>query len=177
VETLWSDRGWFLKRTQEEDYDASISQVIELRRALDLIEEEPGFDPTRLAYVGHDFGGMYGVLMGAHDGRPTQYVLMAAAPRWPDWYLYYPRLEGEARDAYIRLMAPLDPIAHVGKLAPAPLYFQFAADDFHVPKERAEEFFAAAGEPKEIGWYEAGHGLDDSARLDRAAWLKGHLGL
>ena len=45
------------------------------------------------------------------------------------------------------------------------------------PKERAEEFFAAATEPKEMKWYEAGHGLNTDATLDRKAWLKENLGL
>ena len=69
VETMWSDRDWFLKRTQADDYASSIEQVIELRQALDLLLEQPGVDARRLAYVGHDFGAMYGVLMGQADRR------------------------------------------------------------------------------------------------------------
>jgi fermentation-respiration switch protein FrsA (DUF1100 family) len=114
---------------------------------------------------------MYGALAGSLDKRPTHYVLMAATPRFPDWYLYGPKLEGEAREAFIRQMAPIDPIAHVGNLSPAPVLFQFAMDDFHVPRERAEEFFNAAREPKEIRWYEAGHGLNESATQERIDWL------
>jgi len=40
-----------------------------------------------------------------------------------------------------------------------------------VPHERAEEFFAAANEPKELRWYEAGHGLNEEATQERIAWL------
>jgi predicted esterase len=57
------------------------------------------------------------------------------------------------------------------------MFFQFANDDFHVPKERAEEFFAAAKDPKEMKWYEAGHGLNEEAMRDRTSWLKEKLGL
>jgi hypothetical protein len=46
-----------------------------------------------------------------------------------------------------------------------------------VPKERAEEFFAAAREPRAMKWYEAGHGLNEEATNDRKAWLKQKLGL
>jgi len=35
---------------------------------------------------------------------------MAATPRFPDWYLYLPRLDGEAREAFIQEMRALDPI-------------------------------------------------------------------
>jgi dienelactone hydrolase len=177
IETLWSDRDFFLKRTQEDDVQNSIEEVVNLRRAMDLLLSQPNVDPKRFAYVGHDFGGMYGVLAGSLDQRPTQYVLMASTPRFPDWYLYLPKLEGEAREAFIRQMSEIDPIVHVPNLAPAEVFFQFATDDFHVPKERAEEFFAAAKDPKEIKWYEAGHGLNEDATHDRKTWLKQKLGL
>lgn len=177
IETLWSDRDFFLKRTQEDDMRNSIEEVANIRRAMDLLLSQSHVDPERFAYVGHDFGGMYGVLAGSLDQRPTHYVIMAATPRFPDWYLYMPRLEGEARQAFIQQMSEMDPITHVPNLAPAALFFQFANDDFHVPKERAEEFFAAARDPKEMQWYEAGHGLNEHATVDRKAWLKQRLGL
>jgi dienelactone hydrolase len=177
IETLWSDRDFFLKRTQEEDAKNSIEEVVNIRRAMDLLLSQPNVDTKRFAYVGHDFGGMYGVLAGSLDQRPTHYVVMAATPRFPDWYLYLPKLEGEAREAFIHQMSEIDPIAHVPNLSPAEVFFQFATDDFHVPKERAEEFFAAAESPKEMKWYEAGHGLNEDATRDRKAWLKQKLGL
>lgn len=177
IETLWSDRDWFLKRTQADDIDSSRRQVIELRQALDLLLAQPGVDPQRVAYVGHDFGAMYGVLLGAADPRPACYVLMAGTPRFPDWFLYAPHLVGDQRAAFIASMAPYDPIAHVARLAPAPLLFQFGSADPHVPSERAQEFFDAAHEPKRLAWYAAGHGLSADARADRLAWLADQLGL
>lgn len=176
IETLWSDRDFFLKRTQDDDYQNSIRQVIELRQAADLLLDQVKADRTRFAYVGHDFGAMYGTVMGAIDPRPSCYVLMAGTPHFPDWYLYYPPLEGNMREAFIQQMAPFDPIANIAQLAPAPLFLQFATNDPHVPVERAEAFFAAAAEPKQIGWYEAGHGLNDVATAERIEWLTQRLG-
>lgn len=172
VETLWSDADFFLKRTQEDDLRNSVEEVLNLRRAMDLLLSQPSIDPGRFAYVGHDFGGMYGVLAGSLDRRPTHYVLMGATPRFPDWYLYLPKLEGEAREAFIRQMAEIDPIAHIPNLSPAPVFFQFGTDDRHVPRDRAEEFYRAAQEPKEMKWYRAGHGLNEGATQERKAWLK-----
>ena len=177
IETLWSDRDFFLKRTQDDDMQNSLEEVINIRRAIDLVLSQSHVDAKRFAYVGHDFGGMYGVLAGSLDGRPSHYVIMASTPRFSDWYLYLPKLEGEARQTFIRQMAEIDPIAHVPNLAPATVLFQFATDDFHVPKERAQEFFEAAKEPREMRWYEAGHGLNEAATKDRTAWLKQALGL
>ena len=177
IETMWSDRDWFLKRTQPDDRENTIRQVVELRQALDLLLSQPGVPAERIAYVGHDFGAMYGVLMGAIDHRPACYVLMAGTPRFPDWYLYLPKLEGAERETYIAGMAPFDPIAHVADLAPVPLLFQFGRHDPHVPAERAQAFFDAAAEPKQVAWYDAGHGLNEAATQDRNAWLARQLGL
>lgn len=177
VETMWSDLDWFIKRRQEDDWDLSIRQTVELRQAMDLLLAQPGVDSRRCAYVGHDFGAMYGILMGSVDPRPCSYVLMAPTARFSDWYLYYPRLEGEARRAFIEQMDPIDPVRRVADLAPAPLLFQFGTQDPHVPVERANELFEAAGEPKQVCWYESGHGLNPQAEADRTAWLAEKLGL
>ena len=176
VETMWSDPDYFSKRTQAEDLRLSIEEVVNLRRFMDFLAAQPGADPSRFALVGHDFGGMYAVLAGSLDHRPTHYVIMAATPRFPDWFLYAPPLEGEGREAFIREFAPLDPIARVAGLAPAPLLFQFGTEDPHVPRARAEAFFEAASAPKERRYYEAGHGLNAAAKLERLGWLGGRLG-
>jgi dienelactone hydrolase len=177
VETLWSDQDWFIKRCQAEDIPNSIHQVVELRVAMDILLSQSGVDPSRLGVVGHDFGGMYGLLAGSVDPRPSCHVIMAATPRFSDWYLYYPHLE-EAEQAFYRdQTSPYDPISRVGQLAPAPILFQFGDDDPHVPQPRAEELFDAAGEPKELRWYQAGHGLNSAAAEDRINWLTNQLGL
>ena len=177
IETLWSDPDFFLKRTQADDMQNSIEEVANIRHAMDLLLLQPNVDTARFALVGHDFGGMYGVVAGSLDQRPTHYVVMAATPRFPDWYLYAPKLEGEAREAFIRQFSAFDPITHVSNLLPAPVLFQFGTDDPHVPKERADEFFHAAGDRTEIKWYEAGHGLNEAATLDRKNWLRKNLAL
>ena len=177
IETLWSDPDFFLKRTQADDIQNSIEETVNIRRAIDLLLSQPGVDTSRFALVGHDFGGMYGVLAGSLDRRPTHYVIMAATPRFPDWYLYAPKLEGEAREDLIRQFSAIDPITHIPNLSPAPVLFQFGTNDPHVPEERAHEFLEAALEPKQVKFYESGHGLNPDATADRKQWLKDKLKL
>ena len=177
VETLWSDPDFFLKRTQADDMQNSMEEVVNQRRFMDFLASQPNADLSRFALVGHDFGGMYGVLAGSLDKRPTHYVIMAATPRFPDWYLYLPKLEGAAREAFLSEMSTIDPIAHIPNLAPAPVFFQFGDNDPHVPLERVDEFFNFANEPKENKIYQSGHGLNDESTKDRRAWLKEKLGL
>jgi dienelactone hydrolase len=151
VETMWSDREWFIKRTQAEDLQNSIEQVVELRQAVELLLAEPGVDPNRFALVGHDFGAMYGVVMGAVDPRPAAYVLMASTPRFPEWYLYYPKLEEEARQAFIESFVPFDPISLVAKLTPAPVFFQFGNQDPHVSRGRRNFILLLQSRKRSIG--------------------------
>lgn len=171
IETLWSDPDFFWKRTQADDTKNSIEEVINLRRFMDFLLSQPKVDAKQFAVVGHDFGGMYAVLAGSLDKRPTHYVIMAATPRFSDWYLYFPKLGDTDREAFINQMSEIDPITHIGDLTPALILFQFGSDDPHVPYERAQEFFAAAKETKEIKIYEAGHELDEQSVWDRKAWL------
>lgn len=63
-------------------------------------------------------------------------------------------------------------------VAPAPsLLFQCAEQDENVPRERAQEFYDIAREPKSIEWYPTTHRFVDlDAARDRAVWLREQLG-
>lgn len=170
VDTMWSQPKWYPNRVPEEDYDRSVAQVIDLRRALDLLLAQPGVDAKRVAYVGHDFGAMYGAVMGAVDHRPTTYVLIAGTPQLIDWMLFARKPQDP--DAYRRQLAPLDPVRFVGQLAPAPVFFQFASHDEYVPGDAADRFYSAAKPRKQTAMYEAGHDLRNAdATADRVTWL------
>ncbi len=173
VSTMWSETSWYRQRNIHDDHEQSVKQVIDLRRAVDVLASRPDIDTARLGYVGHDFGGMYGALMAGFDTRIKTYVLMASAPSFNDWYLYSAKLEGAELEAYKADMAQFEPVKYVGQAAS--VFFQFAKDDFYVPEDRAKLFFEAASEPKKIETYIAGHDLDDRARHDRVSWLKEQL--
>jgi outer membrane protein assembly factor BamB/dienelactone hydrolase len=177
VETMWSDPASFRARNYAEDYDRSVEQVRALRRALDVLLARPDVDPKRVAYVGHDFGAMYGAVLAGVDPRVNAgLALQAGNTSFADWFLFSAKLTGAARQAFIDKLQPLDPVHYVGK-AKAPVLFQFAKEDPYVPKANADAFFAAAAEPKEIRWYEAGHALSEQAVRDRQDWLAARLGL
>src|SRR5690349_14690241 len=78
VDAMWSEPEWFGKRIPEKDYENSIRQVIELRRALDLLLSQANVDKTRIGFVGHDYGAMYGMLMAGVDQRVSTFVFIAA---------------------------------------------------------------------------------------------------
>jgi dienelactone hydrolase len=176
VDTMWANRTWWDTRKSETDFASGVRQVIELRRALDLLLAQPGVDPARTAMVAHDFGAMFGAVAGAADGRPKAYVFLAPTPRLSDWYLF--NVKPAAVDDYKKELAPLDPIGSVGKLAPASVFYQFATKDKFVPAPRPMEFYNATGPRKLMGTYEANHDLTPpEVAADRMAWLAKELGL
>jgi cephalosporin-C deacetylase-like acetyl esterase len=162
------------------DRDVSIKQVIELRRALDVLLAQPGIDPSRIGYVGHDFGAMYGALVAAIDRRPQKYVFLTPTYSFADWFVFGSKYSDEENAAYQKEMAVLDPTRFVSQAAPAKLFFQFAHHDYYVPERAAQVLYNAASDPKEIAWYDAAHDMEDRERLsvsDRLSWLRKELGL
>jgi dienelactone hydrolase len=153
------------------------AEVARLRQCLDVLVASPGADPARLAVVGHDFGAMHAVLLGTTDVRPKAYVLMAAVPRWGDWFLPFWEI-AEDRIDYLRALRPVDPIEQVGRLAPATLLLQFADRDFYIAPMAGFEFRRAAGDQAAVKSYQAEHDMASPAALaDRTAFLEEALGL
>ena len=177
IDTPWSNPDYMKLRTRDRDFAESITEVKELRRALDLLLAQPAVDASRVAFVAHDFGAMYGTLAAANDPRVSAFVFMAGTAAFSDWFLFgQPRLQGAARQAFIEHMAPLDPVAWLPKLR-GPLLLQFAREDEYVPPATMERLIAAAPKGHEVVTYPGGHELNDQATKDRIAWLVKTLGL
>jgi cephalosporin-C deacetylase-like acetyl esterase len=176
--TMWSEPTWYREgRTLESDYQDAINQVIDLRRALDVVAAQPQVDAERLGYVGHDFGGMYGTVMGGVDGRPSAYVIIAAASNFNRWMLFGVSPTREGLDEYKATMDELAPTRFIAHLN-APVLFQFGTTDFYTPREDFEAFYAAAVGPKQLLTYASEHAMDlPDIQADRLKFLREHLGL
>jgi dienelactone hydrolase len=176
VDTMWSDPDWFTNRDPENDLGHSIEQVKELRRALDVLVSRPGVDPSRVFYVGHDFGAMYGALVAGLDAsRLRGFVFMAGTRSFSDWFLLWPKRDDAVKAETVRRLAPLDPTRYLAKTGALPVLFQFATRDRFVTKDAAEALAASASGPKDVRWYDAEHALNADATRDRLAWLRQHL--
>jgi cephalosporin-C deacetylase-like acetyl esterase len=67
-----------MKLEAAKDFQAEI--VITERRVLDLLLQQPGIDPKRIAYVGHSYGGIAGGVLTGVEARITTFVLIGALP-------------------------------------------------------------------------------------------------
>jgi hypothetical protein len=175
VDALWSTNAGEKPR-----YDAAmaIEQVIELRRDLDVLLAQPGIDPTRVAYVGHDFGAMFGCILLAVDHRIRYGVLMTPTSHLSAWSLLIDPQSGAERDAFVQRMAVFDPAVNLPHTQLRGLYLQFAQQDIYVSQTDAQTVYAAAPSPKEAHTYATDHALALSqAALDRRKWLEQELNL
>lgn len=143
------------------DLQILVRRVVALRRALDLLERQPGIDPARIAFVGHSDGAELGGILAGVDHRASSYVLMSGGGVW----------DHSASAGYNRLIEPANADNYIGRAAPAALFFQSALSDQYVPRADALRYQALASRPKLVKWYAATHLLNAKARRDRDAWL------
>jgi len=157
----------------QQDRHQIINQVIEVRRALDLLLTQPNIDSKRIGFVGHDYGAMYGSLVSGIEKRVKTFVFLTAHPRFSDWSLkYWPVTAKAGEEVYRSTVGELDPVNYVSHAAPASQLFQFATQDKYIDRAAATTFYDAATKPKEIKWYETIHQLNvPAAKSDREAWL------
>ena len=147
------------------------------RAALDLLASRDDVQAGRIGLVGHDFGAMHGINLAAADDRIGAAVLVAATPRWGDWFLPFWPIEGDRWD-YLRALAPVDPITRVPELAPRPVCMQFARGDFFIADMTGLELYRTAGDPKELHAYDSDHAVRlPEARADRLEFLARELSL
>ncbi len=137
-----------------------VFEMRELQRSLDLLAAQPIVDPGRLGFVGFSFGAVRGGTYAGVDARRLRITILASTP--------------SSYDA--PAMAPFDPIVWAPHVAPAALYLQEGTQDPWFTRAEAESYIAAAGQPKELVWYEANHGLNALALTDRLEWLGGMIG-
>ncbi len=167
--------------------DAFIQTVIDLRRAIDFLQSRSEIDGKRIGYIGLSMGGILGGIVAGVDERVQAPILIVAGGDWA--YLFrtsqhptavqlrekHPDLFKDPRQLDY-LLAPIDPVSFVHRIAPRPLLMINGNNDTIVPKECTDRLFAAAKEPKEIVWLEGGHMPQPDAVLRKVdEWLTRHL--
>ena len=132
--------------------------VLDLRRLVNVAEEHPALDAERLVYGGFSMGAMVGTLFCALDPRPRAAALALAGGGHEPGFL--------------------DPARYVGAIADRPVLLLGARHDERIAPAATERLYAAAGEPKELLWFDSGHGdLPGEAMKAMWAFLHLHLGL
>ena len=186
IDAPWAQRSGMPDFTVRDSVE-QVQLMIDLQRAVDFLVSRNDVDPARIGFIGGSYGGAMGALFVGIEKRLRAANLfvpdggLVAHFTTPDGDTFGP-LEGVSADAQARWLAamrPIEPILFVGRSSPTPLLIQNGRSDQLVTREDAEALHAAAGSPKEIIWYDAGHGLGSlpAAVADRARFFKTHLGI
>lgn len=164
-----------------------IQSAVDLRRGIDVLQAHAEVDPNRIAYVGHSSGAHWGAILSVVDRRLKTVVLMGGVPSEktillesedPDYVAFRQSTPKEQLDNYFRIITPLDAINFVPHSRPTPLLFQFARFEQYFNEAAMQQYARAASEPKLVLWYDTGHALNDvRSLLDRADWLRRHIGM
>ena len=171
VDMPWSQKDWFNTRTTNDDYAGTVAQVIALRRALDCLGAIPGVDKSRIAYVGHDFGAMVGVLLLAVDNRPSYAVLMAPTLSFWEWYLLGKQPADPA--AYVAQMSVFDLPGWLAKGRQKATLLQVGQLDEYVSQATGIAIRnAIPARGRTLRAYKLDHALEDeTTHEDRLTWL------
>jgi dienelactone hydrolase len=125
--------------------DAYRPMVVDVRRALDLLDARSDVDPERIGIVGYSLGGQLAALVAGVDRRPAAVGIIAG------------RDTPEARQA-------------IGSVR-ADLFFQAGVGDQVVPTEQLEALVDAAPErQRRVKWYPTGHGMSVAVFDEQNAW-------
>jgi dienelactone hydrolase len=173
---------------QLRDRNGYVQNAVDIRRGIDVVLARPELDASRVALVGHSYGGHLAGILAAVEPRLDAVVVMAGPGRMSDflsregqkwvragWSAKVRTTRKKQLGKYLAHMRVVDGTRYVGR-AGAPLLFQFGRQDTF-PKAWFERYAAAAPDPKRVEWYDAGHFLCDCATRDRKAWLLDQLGL
>jgi dienelactone hydrolase len=169
----------FTKRDRTEQ----IQLIIDLRRAVDLLQSRDDVDADRIGYLGVSYGAAMGGLLAGVEDRIAAFVLNVGDGGLVTHFTGVEDAQGPlsqlpaARlESWLAAMEPIEPLEWIGKTE-APILFQSGRDDDLVPPADAREFHQAAHEPKDVRWYDAGHLLPDEAWCDAARWLQERIGV
>ncbi len=125
-----------LERASEARQNAALVQkVVDLRRAVDLLQSRRDVDPQRIACVGLSQGARVGAVLSGEERRTKSFGLISG------------------RGA---LGSALDELGEI-RASRARFLFQVGRHDEVVPRSQLVALIAAAPPSKEVRWYDAGH--------------------
>jgi hypothetical protein len=189
----WVDvKGSTLEQVKQQS-EAAAHQVIDLRRAVDLLSGRADVDRHRIAFVGHSWDAHVGAILAGVETRIGSYVLMASgysdeeeafASNDPERMARIKEVGEENVREYFHEYAWDDPVYFLGHTDRESIFLQFASGD-HISGSDVQQDKALgqkyldrfSAKDKKMEFYDAPHALNAAARLDRVRWLQKHLGV
>jgi cephalosporin-C deacetylase-like acetyl esterase len=154
-----------------------LQQILDMRRAVDLLLSRRDIDPRRIAFVGHSYNAGVGALLSGLDRRFKAFVLMAGGTsdevgqKSKGFQEFRQKLGPDRVDALIAKYKYLDQGLYASHAAPATVFLQYGSRDAGITPDQARQYAAVVSEPKRLEIYDADHNLNAEARRDRIHFL------
>lgn len=144
-------------------------EVIDLRRAVDVLRARPEVDPMRLGFLGFSAGARSGAILSGVEPRIGSFVLISGGA---DPVSAYVRGAGPAlREQIIPLLRQVDPLRWIRQARPNTIFFQDGKRDEIVPRKSLVALIRAAPKPQRVHWYDTGHSPNGPEQAEAVAWL------
>jgi pimeloyl-ACP methyl ester carboxylesterase len=141
-------------------YLSWITQVTkDVRRSYDLLVNERGADPKRIALIGISRGAIVASIAGAVEKRLAGVALVYGG--------HFDALE----TGHLPAACPAN---YIGRIAPRPLFMINGTQDSDMIRDRSvEPLFKVAKKPKQIIWTDGGHMfMTEEHRAEMIQWLR-----
>ena len=167
------------------DRDDQVQLITDLRRGIDLLDQELGPEGARhVSLVGISHGAAMSALLAGIDDRVGSAAVIVG-----DGGLVAHLTDDDGtpagslstvperrKDAWLDAMRPIEPLLYVGDSEAAFLFLN-GRHDTQVDVADAEELHRAAGEDSEVRWYDTGHDLTADAFRYQFEWVGEQAGL
>lgn len=152
---------------------AIFDMVPSVMLAIDYLWTRSDVDTNRIILMGYSFGAPFVPVLLAQDRRVALAVMVygggdltsmirhnVARTESPVLAWIVGRLAGA-------LLAPLEPMDHVGKISPIPLLMINGTEDEQIPRENTVMLYERALQPKELIWIDSRHVHPRNVELTR----------
>ncbi len=125
--------------------------VFDALRAVDILKQEPGIDPKRIAILGESNGGRFAIMAAAIDPGIRGVIGISTSG-----YDTESQIVSIRDETVIRFYRSIDPDTYLGKIPPRRFVMLHSVNDTIIPIDLAENTFKKAKEPKQF--YQVGTG-------------------
>ena len=144
-------------------------EVVDLRRAVDVLRARPEVDPARLGFLGFSAGARSGAILSGVEPRVGSFVLISGGA--DPVSAYVKGATPALRKQIVPLLQEVDPLRWIHQARPNTIFFQDCKRDEIVPRRALVALIRAAPKPQRVRWYATGHSPTRPEQADALAWL------
>jgi dienelactone hydrolase len=145
------------------------SDVVAVRRAVDVLRSLPQVDPKRIGLVGWSLGARVAAVTAGAEPRLRAVVLMSGGSLPVSAYVA--QTPAALRAQVRRSLTQIDPLRWLARAHPGEVMLQDGRKDEIVPRAALVALQKAAPRGSVVRWYPAGHELNAQVYRDQLAFL------